>query len=101
MFQYDPVIGKKTDRIAILTITHAEETRFQFSLLVKKGIAASTNESINKLKEKFGDIFYEIFKINLCDNGSEFDYFPNIETDQNGESRCKTFTPDLIGQTIS
>ena len=92
MFQYDPVIGKKTDRIAILTITHAEETRFQFSLLVKKGIAASTNESINKLKEKFGDIFYEIFKINLCDNGSEFDYFPNIETNQNGESRYKTFS---------
>lgn len=48
------------------------------------------NQLIN-FKEKFEDIFYEIFKINLCDNGSEFDYFPNIETDQSGESRCKTF----------
>lgn len=51
VFQYHSVIGKKSDRIAILPSAHAE-TRFQFGLLVKKGIAASTNESINKLQRK-------------------------------------------------
>ena len=50
MFRYDPVIGKKTDRIAILRITLAE-TRFQFGLLVKKALQHQlTNQLINSKK---------------------------------------------------
>lgn len=73
-FQYDSVIGKKTDENAILTITHAE-TNFQFGYIVKKGVPDSVNKVIENLKAIFKEDYFKIFKINLCDNGTEFEKF--------------------------
>ena len=73
-FQYDSVIGLKSDTQSILTITHAQ-TNFQFGYLIEKGKTESVNSAISHLKSVFGSDYKEIFKINLCDNGSEFDRF--------------------------
>ena len=73
-FQYDSVIGIKSDTQSILTITHAQ-TNFQFGYLIEKGKTESVNSAISHLKSVFGSDYKEIFKINLCDNGSEFDRF--------------------------
>ena len=73
-FQYDSVIGLKSDTQSILTITHAQ-TNFQFGYLIEKGKTESVNSAISHLKSVFGNAYKEIFKINLCDNGSEFDRF--------------------------
>ena len=90
IFEYDSVIGKLNDHFAILTITH-KETNFQFGFLVKKGLSAEVLEKINLLKSLFGDKYYEIFEINLADNGTEFDQFINAENDENGLKRCNVF----------
>ena len=82
VFQYDSVIGKITDKTAILTITHAE-TNFQMGVKIDKGISDSVNSVIAGLKEKLGERFFEIFQINVCDNGSEFEKFYLNESVQN------------------
>lgn len=79
VFQFDSVIGKITDKTAMLTITHME-TNFQIGFKIEKGVSASVNAVISQLKEKLGDKFTEIFKINLCDNGTEFEKFYLVES---------------------
>ena len=99
-FQYDSIIGKKTDRIAILTITHAE-TRFQFGLLVKKRELQHqlTNQLINSKKNleiyfmKSLKLIYVIMVVSLI----IFQILKRIKT---ANQDARLFTPDLIGQTI-
>lgn len=78
-FQYDSVIGLIDDKLSILTITHAD-TNFQFGYVIEKGKSSSVNEIINSLKELFAEEYKHIFKINLCDNGSEFENFYQNES---------------------
>ncbi|MDD4123260.1 MAG: helix-turn-helix domain-containing protein [Bacilli bacterium] len=89
--QYDSVIGKITDELAILTITFIKYG-FQFGLLIRK---SDPNDVVRKLKKLFrtlgNEMVKEIFQINLADNGIEFSYFNKIEYDDNGEFICNTF----------
>lgn len=89
--QYDSVIGKITDRYAVLTITFIKY-EFQFGLLIKK---TNPTDVVVKLKKLFRslstELVREIFPINLADNGIEFSYFNTIEYDDNGEFICQTF----------
>lgn len=89
--QYDSVIGKKSDKLAILTITFTKY-EFQFGLLIEK---SNPNDVIKKIKNIFrllgSDVVKEIFPINLADNGVEFSYFNEIEEDGNSEFICRTF----------
>lgn len=78
-FQYDSVIGLIDDKLSILTITHAN-TNFQFGYVIEKGKSDSVNRVIKNLKEIFGEEYKRIFKINLCDNGSEFERFYQNES---------------------
>lgn len=77
--QYDSVLGKKTDKKAILTITFPKE-RFQFGRLIQKGDPMSVIGVMNYL---FNIVGYtrakEIFAINLADNGFEFSNFHLLE----------------------
>ncbi|MCF0110545.1 MAG: ATP-binding cassette domain-containing protein [Erysipelotrichaceae bacterium] len=77
--QFDTIVGKRTDKFAILTITLVKE-QFQFGLKVKKG---SAYDVLKKLRELFELLGYEltskVFAICLCDNGSEFARFYEIE----------------------
>ena len=77
--QYDSVIGKATDKQAILTITFPKE-RFQFGRLIKKGDPTSVNETLAKLFKEIGmEKVKEVFAINLSDNGMEFSYLHQME----------------------
>ena len=77
--QYDSVIGKKTDKKAILTITFPKE-RFQFGLRILKSdpdcVYGKLHEFFNMLGHKKTKI---IFPILLADNGIEFSSFHNLE----------------------
>ena len=89
--EYDSVIGKLTDKKAILTITFPKEA-FQFGLVIAKGNPDSTLHAIKKLLSTIGEKYSnEIFQINLADNGSEFSKFNEIEYSQDGELKRKTF----------
>ena len=76
--EYDSLIGKINDVQAILTITFVKYD-FQFGLLIKKGDSSSTLEVLKGLYKKVGDKAQEIFAANLCDNGTEFAQFYEIE----------------------
>lgn len=89
VWQYDSVEGKVTDKKAILTVTYPE-FRFQFGFLITKQSASSVLGKIRGLQKLLGERFWEIFQVNLSDNGAEFARFHEIEG-AGGESRCKTF----------
>lgn len=89
--EYDSVIGKRTDKFAILTITFPKHS-FQFGLKIRKGSSDSVNAELRKLFEKIGPKYANfIFQINLADNGTEFSKFNEIEFDRNGEIKRKVF----------
>jgi IS30 family transposase len=76
--EYDSVIGKINDFQAILTITFVKYG-FQFGLLIKKGDSSSVLKVLKNLYRSVGDKAKEIFAANLCDNGTEFAQFYEIE----------------------
>ncbi len=77
--QFDSVIGKSTDKRAILTITFPKE-RFQFGRLIYKNNPNSVNRVMRYLHKITGpEKFKEMFAINLADNGVEFLKFHMIE----------------------
>lgn len=77
--QFDSVIGKISDKQAILTITFPKE-RFQFGLLIQKSNPDSVYARLHQLFNKLGSKrIKEIFPILLADNGIEFSTFHNLE----------------------
>ena len=77
--QYDSVIGKATDKKAILTITLPKE-RFQFGRLIQKNDPMSVISTMNYIFNLVGyDKAKEIFAVNLADNGLEFSNFHLLE----------------------
>lgn len=89
--QYDSVIGKRSDKNAILTITFPKYN-FQFGLLIKKSLPFSVKSELKKLFKKVGEAkVKEVFAINLCDNGVEFSRFNEIELNDQGEKIIRTF----------
>jgi transposase, IS30 family len=88
---YDSLIGKKNDKQAILTITFPKYN-FQFGRLIEKGSPSSVNRVLKKLFKQLGEETVKtVFPINLCDNGIEFSYFHQLETNDFGEVLLKTF----------
>ena len=89
--QYDSVIGKVDDELALLTIAFPN-FNFQFGLVIKKGSPTSVNRRLTQLFDHLGpDYLNKIFPINLCDNGVEFSYFHQLEDDSTGQRLIKTF----------
>lgn len=90
-WEYDSVVGKRSDSKAILTITYVEFD-FQFGLVIEKDNPKDVVDKIRQLQKKLGEKYRNIFKVNLSDNGIEFDNFTDIEFDETtGEVLCKTF----------
>ena len=90
VWEYDSVVGKVEDKKAILTITFPD-TRFQFGFLITKESSRSVNAKIRNLQSKLGDLFGQIFEVNLSDNGAEFAKFHELETDEYGVVVSKVF----------
>ncbi len=89
--QYDSVIGKLEDTLAILTITFPKYS-FQFGRVIAKGDTKSVNAAIRKIFLDVGvDNVKRIFPINLADNGTEFTSFSKIEITSYGEKICDTY----------
>lgn len=90
--EFDSLIGKISDKQAILTITFPKYG-FQFGKLIRKGNPEDVFTAITELFAKLGsDLVKTIFPINISDNGIEFSRFSDIETDLvTGELICNTF----------
>lgn len=89
--QYDSVIGKITDQQAILTITFPSFS-FQFGLLIQKGNPTSTMEQLRSLFHRLDEESINIiFPINLCDNGTEFSTFSQLESYNHGQTKLRCF----------
>jgi len=77
--QFDSVIGKQTDKYAILTITFPKE-RFQFGMKILKSNPDCVHGKLNEFFNKLGyRKTKEMFPILLADNGIEFNIFHNLE----------------------
>ena len=88
--QYDSVIGKVSDRKAILTIT-LPKYDFQFGILIRKSDPNDVASKIRAVFRKIGkETAREIFAVNLADNGVEFSYFDRIE-EMDGERICNAY----------
>lgn len=90
--QFDTVHGKKKDKQCVLTI-HSPLHKFQFGLLLSSCTTSEVQGKLDSLKSKLGeDDFYKLFRIILCDNGSEFDSMPDLEVEkETGEKRIHVF----------
>lgn len=89
--EYDSVIGKISDKQAILTITLIKYN-FQFGILIKKANPNDVVTKVRKLFKKLGnDLVKEIFAVNLADNGIEFSCFNKIEYNDDREFICRTY----------
>ena len=89
--EFDSVIGKRSDKYAILTI-YFRKYNFQIGLLIEKGNPYSVIEKVKELFSDFDeDMIKRLFEICLCDNGTEFSFFPELEVNENGEQIIHTF----------
>lgn len=90
--QFDTVHGKKKDKQCVLTI-HSPSHQFQIGILLSSCTAMEVQKKLDEFKTKLGtDNFYKLFRIILCDNGSEFDSMPDLEIDkETKEQRIHVF----------
>lgn len=89
--QFDSVIGERTDKKAILTLTW-KEYNFQMGILIDKSNPESVNHHLKKLFKRFtNDEIRKLFQVCICDNGIEFSRFYDLEEDENHERRLRTF----------
>ena len=89
--EFDTVHGAQKDTQCILTIMFNNRS-LQKGLLVKKYDTLDVNKKIKELFSKFSKKELQtLFPICLADNGIEFDLFPQIEFDENGEQIIHTF----------
>ena len=84
--QLDTVIGKRTDKKALLTI-YLVDTHFMLIFLLDKKDSLHVTETFKNIKEKMGiENYRKVFRIILTDNGSEFSNPYEMEMDYN---ECK------------
>lgn len=89
--EFDTVHGVQKDTQCILTIMF-NDRGLQKGLLVNKYDTLDVNRKIKELFSRFSKKELEnLFPICLADNGMEFDLFPQIEFDENGEQIIHTF----------
>lgn len=91
--QHDSVVGKREDKKAILTITFPR-FNLQIGRLITKGDPSSAKRAIVAVMSKLIKAgFPDAFEACLCDNGSEFASFYEVENAAKlaGASKCHAF----------
>lgn len=89
--EVDTVHGKQEDKYCILTLMFVN-LGFQIGLKVKKYNTHDVNQKIRNLFSRFTkEQIKKLFAVMLADNGEEFDLFPELEMDENGEQFINTF----------
>ncbi|HIH34824.1 MAG TPA: IS30 family transposase [Methanosphaera sp.] len=88
----DLVTGPRDDkRSAFLTLLE-RKTRAYIMMAIDSKSAQNVLDCINKLHDFFGDDFSKVFKDITFDNGNEFAYWKEMETDpKTGEKRTSVF----------
>lgn len=97
--QYDSVVGKRDDRTAILTITFPR-FNLQIGRLIAKGDPSSAKRAIVAVMSRLiAAGFPDAFEACLCDNGTEFATFYEIEGYAKSAGAAKM--PRLLRETLS
>lgn len=93
--QTDTVVGKLTDKRALMTI-HFTDCNFMFGYLYKKGSPRSFLKRFETLRLALGDkLFYTLFPAILTDNGTEMSLLYTIEFSAiDGEQKGRVFYCD-------
>ena len=79
LVQPGSVIGKASDRSALLTIAFPKYG-FQFGRIIGKGKAGHVVGALKGIFRKLPQgLAKEAFKVLLCDNGTEFSFLPDVE----------------------
>ena len=92
ILQIDLIIGKKTDKEAILTLFEPK-SKLQVGFKVKRTVFA-INTKIMDLFNDLEKFECQIFEILLADNDAEFSGLPTIETNENGVIKFRVFYCD-------
>lgn len=89
IIQIDLIIGKRTDKFAVLTIFEPK-SRLQFGIKVSR-TSVAINNAISELFHKLKQINCKAFEAILTDNGAEFKELPKLELSEFGEINFKVF----------
>lgn len=78
-WEMDTVIGKKGESEHSLLAITERKTRYEILILLNQNNSDSIVKAINKLEQKWNNLFPEIFKTITVDNGKEFSNCIGIE----------------------
>ena len=92
IIQLDSVLGKSTDKTAILTLCF-NHSKFQFAFKYNRK-ASDVNDIVLNLYKTGIEQGYPLFDVILTDNGSEFKNLIELENDENNKFRFKVFYCD-------
>ena len=93
--QMDSVEGIKGCGEAVLLTIHFVESELMLAFKREANTARSVTNIIDDIYEKLGhEVFVDLFKICLCDRGSEFSNPSAIETTSSGIRRSRVFYTD-------
>lgn len=88
----DLVTGPRDGKRGAYFTLIERKTRFYIMLPIESKTAQNVLNAVNDLADHFGDDFSEIFKSITFDNGNEFAYWKQMETDpSSGEKRTSVF----------
>lgn len=84
-WEMDSVVGPQgKSKATILTLTE-RKTRNEITLKLKDKSADSVVKAIDRLEEKWGILFPQVFKTITVDNGTEFAFWEALEKSSNGD----------------
>ena len=92
ILEIDLIIGKKTDKEAVLTL-YEPKSKLQIGFKVRRTVF-SINTKIMELYTDLAKFNCQTFEALLADNGMEFSGLPSIETDENGVINFRVFYCD-------
>jgi IS30 family transposase len=92
VIQIDSVIGKSSDKYALLTIFFMN-SKFQLAIKYERK-QSNINGILLRLYSAVAEQSYKLFDVILANNGTEFMKLPHLETDDNGAIRCRVFYCD-------
>ena len=77
-WEMDSVIGKRGSKNTLLVLTE-RKTRNEIIFKLPDHTACEVVKALDRLENKWGEMFKRVFKSITVDNGSEFSYFKELE----------------------
>ena len=86
-WEMDTVKGKRGVTKSCLLVLTERKTRDEIVIKLKDQTAASVVEALDRLEEKWGEMFGKVFKTITVDNGVEFSDFSGLERSVDGTGK--------------